>query len=55
MNKIVEVVFSPEAEETYWRLNEKSLNSKIDAMLLKAVQQKIELIKKNDMFFKSKN
>lgn len=45
MNKIIEVVFSPEAEKTYWQLSEGAGTSKIDAMLLKAIQQKIEFIK----------
>lgn len=45
MSKIVEVVFSPEAEETYLQLNNRAGTSKIDAMLLKAIHQKIEFIK----------
>lgn len=47
MNKIVEVVFSPEAEEAYRRLNEKANTSKTEQTILNAIHQKIELIKAN--------
>ena len=45
--KIVKVIFSPEAEEVYRYINEESKNAKMERMLLKAVNQKIELIKAN--------
>ena len=45
--KIIKVIFSPEAEEVYRYINEESKNAKMERMLLKAVNQKIELIKAN--------
>ena len=47
MNKIIRVIFSPEAEEFYSYLNKKSISSKTEKMILKAVHKKIELIKEN--------
>jgi len=44
--KIVKVILSPEAEEVYKYLNSNS-DSKTERMILKAVNQKIELIKAN--------
>ena len=47
-NKILnEVVFSPEAEEVYEYLKKKAPSSKIERTILKAVDQKIEIIKSN--------
>lgn len=45
--KIVRVVLSPEATEVYKYLNSEAENSKTERMLLKAINQKIELIKAN--------
>jgi len=45
--KIARVILSPEAEEVYKYINEESKNAKMERMLLKAVNQKIELIKAN--------
>jgi len=45
--KIVRVKLSPEAEEVYKRLNEEAPTSKTERMILKAVNQKVELIKSN--------
>lgn len=45
--KIVKVILSPEAEEVYKYINEESKNAKMERMLLKAVNQKIELMKAN--------
>jgi len=47
MNKKVEVVLSPEAEEIYKYLNEQAPDSKIERSILNAVQKKTELIKAN--------
>ena len=47
MNKIIRVIFSPEAEEVYNYLNKKSSSSKTEKMILKAVHKKIGLIKEN--------
>ena len=44
--KIVKVILSPEAEEVYKYLNSNS-DSKTERTILKAVNQKIELIKLN--------
>jgi len=41
------VKLSPEAKEVYEYLNEGAFNSKIDRMILKAINQKVELIKSN--------
>jgi len=40
-------VLSPEAEEVYKHLNQEAENSKTERMLLKSINQKIELIKQN--------
>jgi len=48
--KIVKVILSPEAEEVYRYLNEQSSSSKSEKMILKAINQKIELIKLNPHF-----
>lgn len=45
--KEVRVILSPEAEEVYKHLNREAENSKTERMLLKAVNQKISLIKQN--------
>jgi len=45
--KEVRVILSPEAEEVYKKLNKESENSKQARMILKAVNNKIELIKAN--------
>ena len=45
--KIVRVKLSPEAEEVYKRLNEEAPTSKTERMILKGVNQKVELIKSN--------
>jgi hypothetical protein len=45
--KIVKVIFSPEAEEVYKDLNAKAAESKVDGMILNALNKKIELIKTN--------
>ncbi|MFH0714051.1 MAG: hypothetical protein V1722_00220 [Candidatus Micrarchaeota archaeon] len=47
MNKIVRVVLSPEAEETYKILNSRAASSKLDSSILKAINKKVELIKVN--------
>ena len=45
--KIVKVVLSPEAEEVYKKLNQESESSKQSNMILKAINNKIELVKAN--------
>jgi hypothetical protein len=45
--KTIRVIFSPEAEEVYNYLNEKSVNSKQEKMILAALHKKIDLIKIN--------
>lgn len=45
--KEIRVILSPEAEEVYKKLNEEAENNKQSRMILKAVNQKIELIKAN--------
>ncbi|MDP3639735.1 MAG: hypothetical protein Q8R53_00845 [Nanoarchaeota archaeon] len=45
--KSVRVKLSPEAEEVYKHLNEEAPTSKTERMILKAVNQKVELIKAN--------
>jgi hypothetical protein len=45
--KNVRVILSPEAEEVYKRLNQEAERSKEARMLLKAINQKVELIKQN--------
>ncbi|MFH1307380.1 MAG: hypothetical protein ABIH72_00835 [archaeon] len=45
--KIVGIVLSPEAKEVYLYLNRESEHSKTEKMLLKAINQKFELIKIN--------
>lgn len=44
---LIEVVFSPEAEEVYNYLEEKAQSSKIERTILRAVRQKVLLIKGN--------
>ena len=44
---VVFLDLSPEAEEVYKRLNEEAPTSKTERMILKAVNQKVELIKSN--------
>jgi len=48
--KVIKVILSPEAEEVYKYLNEQSPNSKLDRMILKSINKKIELIKLNPHF-----
>jgi hypothetical protein len=48
--KQVRVILSPEAKEVYMFLNEEAPNSKEERMILKAINQKIELIKTNPHF-----
>ena len=43
----VKVIFSPEAEEVYKHLNEQAPTSKLDRMILNAINKKIDLIKAN--------
>jgi len=45
--KTIRVTLSPSAEEVYRHLNEEAVHSKTERMILKAVNQKIELIKIN--------
>jgi hypothetical protein len=45
--KTVRVILSPDAEEVYKYLNEKAPNSKIERSILKAINDKKELIKVN--------
>lgn len=45
--KKIRVIFSPEAEEVYNYLNQKSINSKQEKMILTALHKKIDLIKIN--------
>ena len=45
--KIVRVIFSPEAEEVYNYLNRESTESKMERMILKSVNHKVDLIKIN--------
>ena len=45
--KFVSVILSPEAEEVYNYLNNQASASKQERMILKAINQKIELIKAN--------
>jgi len=45
--KEVRVILSPEAEEVYKNLNQEAENSKQARMILKAINQKKELIKAN--------
>lgn len=45
--KIIRVKLSPEAEEVYKHLNKEAPSSKTERMILKAVNQKVELIKAN--------
>ncbi len=48
--KIVRLKLSPEAEEVYKYLNEEAPTSKTERMILKSVNQKVELIKSNPHF-----
>ena len=48
--KRVRLTLSPEAEEVYKYLNEEASTSKTERMILKAVNQKVELIKSNPHF-----
>ncbi len=45
--KQIRVKLSPEAEEVYKYINSKAPTSKLERMILKSVNQKIELIKAN--------
>jgi len=45
--KEVRVILSPEAEEVYKKLNEEAETNKQSKMILKAINQKKELIKSN--------
>lgn len=48
--KRVRLKLSPEAEEVYKHLNDKAPTSKNERMILKAVNQKVDLIKSNPHF-----
>jgi len=48
--KRVRLILSPEAQEVYKYLNEEAPTSKTERMILKAVNQKVELIKSNPHF-----
>ena len=48
--KSVRLKLSPEAEEVYKHLNEQAPTSKTERMILKAINQKVELIKSNPHF-----
>ncbi len=48
--KTIRVKLSPEAEEVYKHLNREASGSKIERMILRAVNQKVELIKSNPHF-----
>jgi hypothetical protein len=50
--KRVRVILSPEAKEVYNHLNESAPHSKFERMILKAINQKSELIKKNKYYGK---
>jgi len=45
--KKTRVILSPEAEEVYKYLNERSLKSKTEKTILNAINKKVELIKTN--------
>jgi hypothetical protein len=45
--KIVRIILSPEAEEVYKKLNSEAETNKQSRMILKAINNKIELIKSN--------
>ena len=47
MHKKSRVILSPEAKEVYIYLNNKAPSSKAERMLLKAIKDKVELIKEN--------
>lgn len=47
MSKNVRVILSPEAREVYNYLNEEASHSKTEKTILKAINQKVELIKAN--------
>lgn len=48
--KRIRIKLSPEAEEVFKYLNQQAPNSKLERMILKAVNQKTELIKSNPHF-----
>ncbi|MBT5023453.1 hypothetical protein HOK51_03885 [Candidatus Woesearchaeota archaeon] len=50
MDKIIRIKLSPEAEEVYRYLNSKQAVSKLDKNMLRAINQKISLIKCNPHF-----
>lgn len=45
--KIIHVIFSPEAEEAYNKLNEAAAESKIERSILNSINKKRELIRAN--------
>ena len=45
--KEVKIILSPEAEEVYKKLNAEAENNKQSRMILKAINQKVSLIKAN--------
>lgn len=45
--KVIRIKLSPNAEEVYNHLNKEAPTSKTERMILKAVNQKVELIKSN--------
>ena len=48
--KIIRIKLSPEAEEVYKHLNREAPDSKTERMILKAINQKVDLIKSNPHF-----
>jgi len=48
--KRIRIKLSPDAEEVYRYLNRQAPNSRLERMILKAVNQKTELIKANPHF-----
>ncbi len=45
--KQIRIKFSPEAEEVYKHLNKEAADSKLERMILNAINQKVDLIKQN--------
>ena len=52
--KEVKIILSPEAREVYKYLNQESLNSKTERMILKAIRQKIRINKTKSPLWKSR-
>jgi hypothetical protein len=49
-NKEVRIVLSPEAREVFQYLNREAPGSKTERMILKAIRQKVELVKMNSHY-----